>query len=126
MGAISVTVSGNTDNIDRFLKNMQANTMFDALDVFGQQGVAALETATPRDTGVAAGSWYYDIVKTAGGATIAWKNFDSVNGVPIVILLQYGHRTGTGGWVEGRDFINPALNRVFINAINEVWKAVQS
>lgn len=126
MGAISVTVSGNTDNLDRFLKNMQANTMFDALDVFGQQGVAALETATPRDTGVAAGSWYYDIVKTAGGATIAWKNFDAVNGVPIVILLQYGHRTGTGGWVEGRDFINPALNRVFINAINEVWKAVQS
>lgn len=126
MGAISVTVSGNTDNLDRFLKNMQANTMFDALDVFGQQGVAALETATPRDTGVAAGSWYYDIRKTAGGATIAWKNYDTVNGVPIVILLQYGHRTGTGGWVEGRDFINPALNRVFINAINEVWKAVQS
>jgi hypothetical protein len=123
---IGVTVSGSTKNLDTFLKNMKANTLFDALDTFGQEGVAALEIATPRDTGVAAGSWYYDIVKSPGGATISWKNYDTVNGVPIVILLQYGHRTGTGGWVEGRDFINPALNRVFIDAINAVWKAVQS
>lgn len=127
MGIISVTQSGNTDNLDRFLKNMKANSLFDALETFGQEGVAALELATPRETGDAAGSWYYTITKTDRGASISWSNSDiNSQGVPIVILLQYGHGTGTGGYVQGRDFINPAIAKVFKDATEAVWKAVQS
>lgn len=127
MGLISVTQSGNTDNLERFLKNMKANSLFDALETFGQEGVSALESATPRETGVAAGSWYYTIRRTNGGATISWHNSDiDDQGTPIVLLLQYGHGTGTGGYVQGEDFINPAIKQVFDEATNAVWKAVQS
>ena len=127
MGIIGVTQSGNTDKLERFLKNMKANTLFDALETFGQEGVNALELATPRDSGVAAGSWYYKITKSPRGASIEWLNSDiTVSGTPIVVMLQYGHATGTGGWVQGRDFVNPAMRPVFAKAINEVWKAVQS
>lgn len=127
MGAISVTHSGNTDNTERFLRNMKANSLFDALEAFGQEGVAALEIATPRDTGIAAGSWYYKVTRSANGATISWRNVDrDISGTPIVVMLQYGHGTGTGGWVEGRDFINPAMERVFADATDAIWKAVQS
>lgn len=127
MSIISVTQSGNTDNLEKFLKDMKADTLFDALDTFGQEGVSALELATPRETGDAATSWYYKIEKTDRGATISWMNSDvTSSGVPIVILLQYGHGTGTGGWVEGRDFINPAMQQVFEHATDSVWKAVQS
>lgn len=127
MGIISITQSGNTDNLERFLKNMEANSLFDALEVFGQEGVSALELITPFDTGLAAGSWYYTITKSDNGATISWSNSDKDrNGVPIVILLQYGHGTGTGGWVNGQDFINPAMEQVFRDATYAVWKAVQS
>jgi hypothetical protein len=127
VGIISVTQSGNTDNLDRFLKNMKANSLFDALETFGQEGVAALELTTPRETGSAAGSWYYIVTKTDIGATISWYNSDKDSaGTPIVIMLQYGHRTGTGGYVEGRDFINPATAKVFKDATDAVWKAVQS
>lgn len=127
MGVISVTNSGSTENLERFLKNMKANSLFDALEVFGQEGVAALESATPRETGVAAGSWYYKVTKSDRGATISWLNSDKDDeGTPIVIMLQYGHGTGTGGWVQGRDFINPVMQKVFDDATNAVWKAVQS
>lgn len=127
MGLIDVTTSGNTDKLEKFLKDMGANSLFDALETFGQEGVAALESATPRDTGVAAGSWYYQVTRSSGGATISWFNSDKDGeGTPIVILLQYGHGTGTGGWVPGRDFINPAMEQVFEHATEAIWKAVQS
>ena len=127
MGVVSITHEGDFDDLETFLKNMKAHTLYDALDTFGQEGVGALELATPRETGVAAGSWYYDITETDGSVTISWKNFDTIeSGAPLVILLQYGHATGTGGYVEGRDFINPALEKVYTHAITEVWKAVQS
>ena len=127
MGLISVTTSGNTDHLEKFLKDMGANSLFDALDIFGQEGVAALESATPRESGVAAGSWYYTVTKSDGGATISWLNSDKDSeGTPIVIMLQYGHGTGTGGHVEAIDFINPAMKQVFDDATDEVWKAVQS
>lgn len=127
MGIIGVTIGGSTEKTERFLSNMQKNTLFDALETFGQEGVTALELATPRDTGAAAGSWYYEITRSPGGARIEWHNSDRISGgTPIVVLLQYGHATGTGGWVPGRDFINPALKPVMDKAANAVWKAVQS
>lgn len=127
MGIIGVTVSGSTEKTERFLKNMQKNTLFDALEAFGQEGVAALEAATPRDTGVAAGSWYYEITRSSSGARIEWHNSDRIaGGTPLVVLLQYGHGTGTGGYVPGRNFINPALKPVMDKATEAIWKAVQS
>ena len=127
MAIIEVTHKGDFKNTERFLKRMENNRLFDALDFFGQEGVAALEASTPRRTGDAGASWYYDIIVTDRQATISWKNYDITSaGIPVVVLLQYGHGTGTGGWVEGIDFINPAMQRVFDDATNQVWKAVQS
>ena len=127
MGTIEITQGGNTNNLERFLRNMSKNTMFDSLEAFGQEGVAALESATPRRSGRAATSWYYVITRNSGGAKISWHNSDiDADGVPIVILLQYGHGTGTRGYVPGRDFINPAMDPVFADATDSVWKAVQS
>lgn len=127
MGIISVESKGNTDNLERFLKEMKSQSMFDVLDSLAQDGVAALENATPRRTGMAAGSWSYEITMSNGGCTISWLNADKDSaGVPIVIMLQYGHGTGTGGYVQGRDFINPATKLVFDEISDAVWKAVQS
>jgi hypothetical protein len=124
---IEARSSGNTNNLERFLKEIGANSMFDALETYAQQGVDALEAATPRDTGVAAGSWYYEITRHNNGCTISWLNADKdAQGTPIVIMLQYGHGTGTGGYVAGRDFINPATKQVFDEISDAVWKAVQS
>lgn len=127
MGIISVTSSGNTNNLDRFLREMKANSMFQALDAYGREGVAALESATPKRSGLAAGSWYYEITQTNGQYKISWLNSDrDSQGVPIVVLIQFGHGTGTGGYVPGVDFINPATKQVFDDVTDAVWKAVQS
>lgn len=127
MAFIEARSSGSTKNLERFLKEIQANSMYDALEMYAQQGVDALEAVTPRDTGVAAGSWYYEISQSDYGCTISWCNADKdAQGTPIVIMLQYGHGTGTGGYVQGRDFINPATKVVFDDISDAVWKAVQS
>lgn len=127
MAIIEVRSSGGTDNLERFLKEMKANSIFDALTFYAEEGVAALETATPHRSGVAAGSWYYKITKSDHGCTISWLNSDKDSqGTPIVIMLQYGHGTGTGGYVAPHDFINPATKRVFDDISDAVWKAVQS
>jgi hypothetical protein len=94
------------------------------LDRFGREGVAALASATPVDSGHTANSWYYEITYTKSGATIAFKNSNIQNGVPIAIILQYGHGTGTGGWVEGRDYINPAIQPIFDRLADEAWREV--
>lgn len=127
MAGLSITTSGDTHNLERFLKEMKANSMFDVLNFYGQEGVAALEMATPRRSGLAAGSWYYQIETSQNSAQISWLNSDKDDaGTPIVVMLQYGHGTGTGGYVQGVDFINPATKQVFDDIMNAVWKAVQS
>lgn len=127
MASVSITSSGSTDNLEKFLKAMKANTMFEALDSIAQEGVGALEAATPTRTGLAAGSWSYKISTTASGCEISWYNHDvDETGVPIVLLIQYGHGTGTGGYVAAYDFINPATKLVFDDIEDAVWKAVQS
>lgn len=121
---ISFRQKGDFSNTTKFLekaKNVFRNNKFDQ---YGQQGVAALASATPKDSGETANSWYYTIKKTVSGITISFNNKHIEQGVPIAIILQYGHGTGTGGWVEGRDYINPAIRPIFDKIADEAWKEV--
>ena len=94
------------------------------LDRYGREGVAALASATPVDSGETANSWYYEIENKKGSATIRFCNSNINKGVPIAIILQYGHGTGTGGWVQGRDYINPAIRPVFDSLVQSAWREV--
>ena len=94
------------------------------LNKFGREGVAALASATPVDSGKTAESWYYQIERKNGVVTISFHNSNIQNGVPIAIVLQYGHGTGTGGWVQGRDYINPAIQPIFDQITKCAWKEV--
>ena len=92
------------------------------LDKYGQRGVEALKQATPKDTGKTADSWTYEVVKESGRVAIVWSNTNVNDGVNIAVILQYGHGTGTGGWVEGVDYVNPAMRSVFESIANEAWR----
>ena len=128
MGAelVTFTVSGSTKRTESFLKKMARNDLFSSLDAYAQQGVSALIAGTPRDSGLAAESWSYKVEQSGRSVTITWTNNDVENGFPVAIMLQYGHGTGTGGYVQGRDYINPAMRPVFNRIADEVWKAVTS
>lgn len=105
---------------------MLKDDLFSALEQYARQGVSALSSATPVDSGLTAGSWDYEIRKSRGFYQIIWTNGNVVDGRPIAIMLQYGHGTGTGGYVEGQDYINPAMKPVFDQISENVWKAVTS
>lgn len=122
---ISTKVSGSFENTNKFLAYLQNREMFNSLEGYGRKGVDALENATPTDTGLTARSWRYKIIKDRGRYTIEWYNTNIQNGSNIAILIQYGHGTGTGGWVQGRDYINPAIQPVFDQIANEVWEKVK-
>jgi len=98
--------------------------VYSELEKYGKLGVTALASATPKASGETANSWSYRVTKTKRYARIEWYNTNTVNGVNIAIILQYGHGTGTGGWVQGRDYINPALRPIFDKIASEVWKKV--
>lgn len=119
---IKITNKGTYKKTYRFLYKLIRNEPFKSLDHYGRMGVDALSSATPVDTGLSSESWDYRIIKNPPG--IVWFNTDIATGVPVVILLQYGHGTGTGGYVQGRDFINPAIQPIFDNMIPEIWKEV--
>lgn len=123
---IKYTVSGKTTNTDRFLDRILKGDPYSGLDRHAQRGVDALRQATPVESGITADSWAYEIERKGDQVTIWWKNTHRVNGFPVAIGLQYGHATGTGGYVEGYDYINPALKRVFDDIANDVWKEVQN
>ena len=123
---ITVTARGDFSKTQTFLKAVQAGRLYDALNSYGQKGVQALSSQTPIESGQTAASWSYQITVAAGKASIAWTNSHVVAGIPVVILLQYGHGTGTGGYVAGRDFINPAIQPIFDEIANSVWKRVIS
>ncbi|MDB5716360.1 MAG: hypothetical protein JWO15_3757 [Sphingomonadales bacterium] len=123
---ISFTSSGSFDHMESFLGSMKKMNVRPILESCGAQGVAALIAATPRDSGLAASSWHYTVDITAGGATVTWHNTDVENGFPVAIALQYGYATGTGGYVQGRDYINPAIKPIFDQIESEIWKAVAS
>lgn len=115
---------GNFSKTTRFLERAKEVVNLGDLDRYGREGVAALASATPTDSGLTANSWYYEITHTKGSITIAFNNSHINKGVPIAIILQYGHGTGTGGWVQGRDYINPAIQPIFDRITNEAWEEV--
>ena len=123
---ISFKQKGSFKNLDSFLNTMSRKDIFSSLETFGREGVSILSSATPVDSGETAKSWSYEITKTNGSYTITWKNSHIVDGVPIAIILQYGHGTGTGGYVSGRDYINPAIKPIFDKIANTAWKVVTS
>lgn len=122
--SMSVSASGSFDNTEAFLRKMSSPSAFDVLSKYGQAGVSALAGATPVDSGETANSWYYEIVQDGNSWSLIWGNSNVVDGRPIAVLLQMGHGTGTGGWVEGRDYINPALAPIFDQMAAEGWKVV--
>ena len=115
---------GDFSKLTRFLERAKEAVHIGTLDKYGREGVAALASVTPIDSGLTASSWYYTIEQKDGSARINFLNSNIQNGVPIAIILQYGHATGTGGWVEGRDYINPAIQPLFEKITNEAWKEV--
>ena len=123
---ISASSSGSFDSIESFLKKAASGSIFNTLSRYGQEGVNALAAATPKDSSETANSWTYEIVQDGKSWSIIWGNTNVVDGTPVAILLQMGHGTGTGGYVEGRDYINPALQPIFDRIAAEAWKAVTS
>lgn len=123
---ISFRQKGDFSKLTGFLEKAKEVVKIGDLNKYGQEGVAALASATPKDTGLTADSWYYEIVRSSGNVKIIWKNSNIQNGVPIAIILQYGHGTKNGGYVQGRDYINPAIKPVFDKIARESWKEVTS
>lgn len=121
---ISFKVSGDYSKANKYMTRVQQAVKNIDLTKYAERGVAALVSATPVESGTTANSWYYTIDKDNKSATINFNNSNIQNGVPIAIILQYGHGTGTGGWVQGRDYINPAIQPVFDEIANSAWKEV--
>lgn len=122
---ITFRQKGDFSKLDRFLEKAKEAVKLGDLDKYGREGVAALASATPIDSGKTASSWYYEISRSAEGAVISFLNSNINKGVPIAIILQYGHATKSGGWVAGRDYINPAIQPIFDRIANDAWKEVQ-
>lgn len=124
---ITFSSTGSFRNTESFLSKMLHNDISRQLDQFGARGVDALASATPTSTGKTAESWYYEVTRTKSGFSLTWKNHnvDETN-VPVAILIQYGHGTRNGGYVQGRDYINPALRPIFDEIATSIWKAVTS
>ena len=123
---IVVEAKGDFKRLDAFLNKMSRGDLFKELDKFGREGVNALASATPIDSGMTASAWNYEIRSSGGSWTISWTNSHIVDGVPIAIILQYGHGTGTGGYVQGRDYINPAIQPIFDKISESLWWEVSS
>ena len=120
---VSVKSKGNWEKTTKLLERTSKQSVkMDALREYGELGVQALSTATPKDTGETASSWYYTIKNQNGKYSIVFNNRNVVDGVPIAIILQYGHATRNEGWVEGRDYINPALRPIFDGMAKKVWR----
>lgn len=117
---------GDFKRTDSFLRKMLKLDLSRSLAKYGREGVGALSSSTPTESGLAASSWYYEVEAKKGRASITWMNSDVENGFPVAIMLQYGYGTGTGGFVRGRDYINPAIKPVFDRIAEDVWKEVTS
>lgn len=115
---------GDFSKLTKFLERAKESVHLGDLDKYGREGVAALSSATPIDTGLTANSWHYKIEQRSGSVSIVFYNSNIQNGVPIAIILQYGHGTRNGGWVQGRDYINPAIQPVFDKITEDAWREV--
>lgn len=123
---IVITQSGNFNHTERFLTGAKKLSIKRILESYGEEGVRALSEATPVDSGLTASSWSYKIEYSKGSYSIYWTNANVVDGVPIAILIQYGHGTGTGGYVKGVDYINPAMRKIFEEIANSAWQEVKN
>lgn len=121
---ISLSSSGSFDKTERALKRMKSGDAFKILDRYGQMGVDALASSTPAKSSLTATSWSYRVTHKKGRWAITWNNTNIVDNVQIAVILQYGHATRNGGWVEGIDYINPALRPLFDKLAEDVWKEV--
>ena len=115
---------GDFSKLTAYLERVKKGANIRSLEQYAREGVAALASATPVDTGLTANSWYYEIEDKGGIIRMSFCNSNIQNGVPIAIILQYGHGTGTGGWVEGRDYINPAIQPIFDKILESAWREV--
>lgn len=121
---ISFRQKGDFSKLNRYFERLKEVVKIGDLNKYGRAGVAALASATPIDSGKTAESWEYEIVRQNGSVSIEFYNSNINEGVPIAIILQYGHGTGTGGWVQGRDYINPAIQPIFDKIAEDAWKEV--
>lgn len=121
---ITFRQKGDFSKVTHYFEKLKETAKLGVLDKYGREGVAALVSATPTDTGKTASSWSYTIERQNGSVAIVFENSNISKGVPIAIILQYGHGTGTGGWVQGRDYINPAIQPIFDKMADEAWKEV--
>lgn len=123
---IRATSTGSFDKTLKYLERLTNPKIFANLERHGRVGVDALSRATPNETGETANSWEYKITRKKGRYIISWHNTHVDDGVVIAVIIQYGHGTGTGGWVEGRDYINPAMAPIFDQIVDEVWREVSN
>lgn len=121
---ISFRQKGDFSKVTRYLEKAKNGARLDILDKYGHEGVAALASSTPVETGKTASSWYYEIKRSKEETVIYFCNSNKNENVPIAIILQLGHGTGTGGWVQGRDYINPAIQPIFDKLADEAWREV--
>jgi hypothetical protein len=122
----SISSRGSFGKTESYLRTLSSLNFTQVLQSSAQAGVSALAAATPVDSGLSANSWTYEIETSATGCTISWHNVDVESGFPVAIMLQLGYATGTGGYVAGRDYINPAIRPVFDKIEADIWKAVTS
>lgn len=122
---ITIKHNGDFKKAEKFLKTMNKRDYMATLRRYGEQGVAALREATPKDSGITADSWSYEIKKDNKGYTIYWNNSSVNRGINIALLIQYGHATGSGAYIEGIDYINPALKQTLSDMANELWREVE-
>lgn len=122
--SISFSTTGSFDKTESFLRRMTKNRIASILESYGAMGTAALKGATPVETGATASAWTHTVSNSGGAWELSWHNQNGSNGVKIALLLQYGHGTGTGGYVSGRDYINPAIRPVFDKIADDVWREV--
>lgn len=123
---ITIRQQGDYSKISNYLERIKESVHLGILDRYGKEGVAALASATPKDTGLTASSWTYEINRTSNGASIIFSNTNIQNGTNIAIILQYGHATANGGYIQGRDYINPAIQPIFDRIAEDAWKEVNS
>ena len=123
---IRLTSRGDYRKATRYLERLKETVKLGILDKYGRRGVDALKEATPKDTGLTSESWNYEIEHRKGGVSLRFNNTNINDGCPIAIILQYGHGTRNGGYVEGRDYINPAIQPIFDQLAEELWKEVRS
>ncbi len=121
---IRVTSTGSFDKTIKFLNNLNDKEIYNNLEHFGRVGVDALARSTPQESGETAQSWGFTVNRTGGRCSINWFNEHNVDGINIAVIIQYGHGTGTGGYIQGRDYINPAMRPVFDRILDDVWRQV--